>query len=83
MYGMSDEFDALFEENQKLKARIEDLLMSRGRLEAQLAVYMSAIASEARKGRREWARNLVKRADAAALAVKREDLVVAKVNKDA
>ena len=62
------------------KQRAINLLMSRGRKDAQIAVYLSALAIEARQGRKEWAQDIIKRADAAALKVKRKDLVVAHTN---
>ena len=62
------------------ESKVERLLMDRGRKDAQIAVYLSALAIEARQGRKEWAQDIVKRADAAALKVKRKDLVVAHTN---
>jgi hypothetical protein len=65
---------------KELEEQVERLLMDRGRKDAAIAVYLSALAVEARKGRSGWAREIIKRADAKAIAVKRKDLTVAHVN---
>jgi ATP-dependent DNA ligase len=59
--------------------QIERLLLANARLTARNAVLMQAIAAKARKGEQEWAVSVMERADRAALAVRREDLVVAGV----
>ena len=64
----------------ELEAQVKRLELSRGRKDAQIATYLSALASESRKGRTEWAQKIVARADARAMAVKQSDLGVAHVS---
>lgn len=75
--------DELFDELVATREEVERLLMSRARKDAMLAVYMQAIASEARKGRDGWAQGIVHRAEEAALRVKRSDLTIATVSAEA
>jgi len=63
-----------------LQERIAELVLDRGRKDTQIAVFLSAIAAEARNGRAEWAQNIVRTADTKAKAVKPSDLVVAHVS---
>lgn len=68
-------------EIDRLQEQVEYLLMDRGRLQARTAVLTGALAHKARHGEQEWAQATLKKADEAALRVKREDLVVAHVNE--
>lgn len=67
-----------------LRARIETLVMERARLQAQCSVHVQTLSMLARQGldMQRWALNRLRAAEAAARAVRREDLTVATLNRE-
>lgn len=62
----------------ELEAEVDRVRLNYGRQQARCAVFMAALAREARNGQQEWAQSLLKAADAAAASVRLEDFVVAR-----
>ena len=65
----------------KANWQVSEWDMERARFAAWKSTITQALAQKAREGEQEWASAVLKRADAAALNVRAEDLTVARVNR--